>query len=117
MAERQPYPVGDLEHGQLVQLSKSTPHKYGYFGNHNSLTVATTVVDLDAPPDAVFALISVETAAIRFWLDGQDPSATVGHTAEAGDILELETSSEVHQFRAIRRDGVSATLRVSSGYA
>ena len=117
MTNRQPYPIGDTESGQLVQVSKPIPNLYRYIGKHETITVATTAIGL-TEPDAIFAMLTVETAAIRFWVDGNaDPSATVGHIAEVGTIIELDTPLEVRNFRAIRRDGTSATLQVSYGYA
>ena len=117
MADRQQYPVGDTDLGQLVQLSAAVPTKPDYFGGNSTITVAATAVDLSAPPDATYALVTVATGAIRFWLDGTDPTATVGHVAEPGATIELESLSEVHQFRTIRRDGTSGVLSVSFGYS
>ncbi len=61
------------------------------------------------------ALITVETAAVRFRIDGTAPTATVGHILEPGDVLELRGVGELGKFQAIRRDGADATLQVSTG--
>ncbi len=61
------------------------------------------------------ALITVETAAIRFCVDGTTASATVGHAAEPGALIELHDRGEVTKFSARRRDATSATIKVTPG--
>ena len=82
-----------------------------------SLTVSTTALalteNLSELADQVF--ITVETAAVRYRLDGQDPSTTVGHTLDVGDVLELKGRFEIDKFRVIRRDATDATARCSFG--
>lgn len=75
--------------------------------------VAITSTIIDQHPDD--GLITVETAAVRFRIDGTAPTATVGHVLEVGDVLELRGMGELSKFQAIRRDGTDATLRVSTG--
>ena len=59
------------------------------------------------------AFISVETAPLRFRIDGVDPTTTLGHLASAGDDIELQSADEIKKYRAIRTTGVSATLMVT----
>jgi len=61
------------------------------------------------------ATIAVETASIRYRVDGGEPSATVGLLANSGDILSLIGRSEIKFFRAIRTTATSATLTVDYG--
>lgn len=84
---------------------------------YESITVADSAVGFTAATvdDAKYAFITVETAAVRFRTDGTNPTATEGHELEPGDQLLLETSKEVLNFKAIRRDGTSATIRCSFG--
>ena len=91
-----------------------TPGDYHAF---ESVTVSDTSGELtDATKlNATFALITVESAAIRFRLDGTAPTATVGHVLEAGDSLFLDSAEQITKVQFIRRDGVSATIRVSYG--
>ena len=84
-----------------------------------SITVSTAVVRLSIGEvtDHDMATIDVEGAALRFRVDGvAAPSATVGRTANASDIIKLTDPSELANFRAIRRDGTNATIRVTYGY-
>ncbi len=83
-----------------------------------SLTISTSAVSITAgiiDQHHDDALITVETAVVRFRIDGTAPTATVGHVLEVGDVLELRGMGEISKFQAIRRDGVDATLRVSTG--
>lgn len=62
---------------------------------------------------AHYALITVEDAEIRCRDDGGPPSATVGHSAQAPDVIELESNEQIVAFRAIRTTGTNATIQVS----
>lgn len=61
------------------------------------------------------AEIVVETAPIRYCVDGSTPSATVGTPVEAGGVIPLNDFGELRRFRAFRTTGVSAQLNVSYG--
>ena len=61
------------------------------------------------------AVITVESAAIRFTVDGTTPTATVGHLAEPGDVIELVGWDQVNLFLAIRQGGTSATIMCTQG--
>lgn len=61
------------------------------------------------------AEITVEDAAIRYFADGTTPTSTTGVEVEDGGRIVLLNQGEVTQFRAIRRDGTDATLRVTQG--
>ncbi len=52
---------------------------------------------------------AVETAAIRFRLDGTDPTASVGWPANAGDQIVIDKPNDISSFKAIAQ-GSSATL-------
>lgn len=85
---------------------------------YESLTIAGTAVPLTAAAygDCPNALCTVETASIRWTVDGTTPVAGgPGHLATAGEVIELHSIGEVRGFRAIRETGVSAVLRCSYG--
>lgn len=73
-----------------------------------ALTTATIAKQNDA-------LITVETAQVRFTLDGTAPTASAGHILEVGDVLELDSSEALELARFIRTGGVSGVLRCSYG--
>lgn len=89
------------------------------FSTFESITVADSSVALTSGTFAnrALAFITVETAQIRFRLDGAAtaPTATVGHILEAGDILELDSEHQLINIRFIRTGGVSGTLRCAYG--
>lgn len=101
---RQPIPVKDK---QSVQ-----PHSF------ETVTVSNVAIGLTAPTYDVMgvqskAFITVETASIRFRLDGTNPTSSVGHLAAAGDTIRLDSIEEIEGFKAIRTASTNATLCVS----
>ena len=87
------------------------------FKAFEALTVSNSSVGFTTATVGVndHAFLTVEDAAVRFRLDGSAPTATVGHELDEGDTLRLESMNEVSNFRAIRRDGVDATIQASFG--
>jgi len=59
------------------------------------------------------ALITCETADIRYRYDGGAPTSSVGHLLVAGDSITINGPGNISNFRAIRTAGVSATIRVT----
>ncbi len=59
------------------------------------------------------AYITVETAQIRYRLDGTDPTASVGHILEVGDILIIDGNANIANANFIRTGGTSGTIRVT----
>lgn len=84
---------------------------------YESVTVGATAIGMTATaakgvlPQA--ALVEVQDAAIRFRTDGTSPTATEGHQADPGDVIHLNQRDDVVNFSAIRRDGVSAILKIT----
>lgn len=80
------------------------------------VTVAGTAVALTAATvgAAQFATITVETAAIRFTLDGTAPvGGSLGHLVQAGQTIELYGPDQIAGFKAIRDTGVSAAIEAT----
>ena len=59
------------------------------------------------------AIITIETAQIRFRVDGGAPTATIGHIADIGDQIELNSVEDIANFKAIRTGSVSAVISVT----
>jgi len=87
------------------------------FTAHEAVTVAGTAIGFTAATMAgsEFAVVTVETAAVRYSLDSTAPTTTTGHSLEVGDVLQLDNREQLANFKAIRRDGVSATLHCTYG--
>lgn len=89
-----------------------------------TITVAGTAIGFTpataspgAATGAEVAHLTLEAGQIRYRADGTDPTATVGHLMDPGDVLELSGADTLRRFRAIRTGGVSGTLSVSYGRA
>ena len=65
-----------------------------------------------AAGEAWEAFITVDTAAVNFWLDGTAPTSSVGHAAATGSTLIICRAS-LPLFRAIRSGGSDGKLRVT----
>ena len=82
-----------------------------------AITVATSSIGLSAEfvtqGPAVRAVLSLETAQIRFAYDGDAPTSTAGHLMDPGDVITLEGAQSISRFRAIRTGGTSGVLTVT----
>jgi len=84
------------------------------------LTISSTAVSLTSSvfrpagqTPASKAFITVETAPIRYWYDGSTPTATSGHRAEAGAVIELEPLDDIEHFKAIAETATDALIKVT----
>ena len=90
---------------------------------HEAITVSTDAIGITVSllrnsmyGPCTGAFITVESANVRFRIDGSDPSTTTGHMLTNGQNLTLGNESDVGKFRAIRDDDDDATLRVTLRY-
>ena len=89
-------------------------NQMGPVSGRQALTVDSTAggVTLTLPSTAVAASCRLETAQIRYTLDGTAPTTTVGTLMNADEVLVLESRSELSGLKAIRTGGTSGTLQV-----
>ena len=87
---------------------------------YESITVSTTAVGFTAaqlnPANAQRAeraFITVEGAAIRFRIDGTDPTSSEGHLVLANSSFVLSGHNALANFRAIRDGGTDGTAKVT----
>lgn len=81
--------------------------------SYEAITVAGTAIPLTTiPAGARYARIFVETAPIRFRVDGTAPTATQGELVEAGSVIILDSRDQIQKLQVIRRGTTSATIRV-----
>ena len=82
---------------------------------YESITVADTAIGLTAATHlkAQHAIITVETAQIRVRFDGTNPTSSEGHIAEVGDIIHLNSGSQMTKFKAIRTGATSGVLKAT----
>ena len=75
-----------------------------------SIALTGTKITPTGLPMATYASCRLETAQIRWTIDGTVPTTTVGTPLEPGDILELTGHDLLAQFRSIRTTATSGTL-------
>lgn len=82
--------------------------------NKATLSISSSAIGLGVvPPSATRAYITVEGAAIRFWVNnGATPTTTQGHLVNDGGSIELTAQEQLNYFKAIAVSG-TATLQVS----
>ncbi len=83
-----------------------------------TITVADTAIGftaskLNASPKPKRVFITVESAPLRYRMDGTAPTSTVGHNMVPSQSLTLEGISQLNNFKAIRTGATSATLQVT----
>ena len=64
-------------------------------------------------PHAKSAVLTLQTAPIRYTLDGTTVTSSLGHVANPTDVIGLNNPQELETFRAIRTGATSGTLSVS----
>jgi hypothetical protein len=92
--------------------------------SYEAITVSNAVIGFTAgllnpggaaPPRG--AVLTLETASIRWRVDGGNPSGAVGHLMAAGDSVVLHGANTLANFKAYRATGVDASLRVTYLFA
>jgi hypothetical protein len=103
----------------LLVVAWSQPGTAVTYAKFEALTVSTTAVGFTVanirPPgrsDAIVQLAScrLETAQIRFTVDGTTPTSTVGTLLEVGDIVEVRSADLVLAWRGIRTTATDGKL-------
>ena len=104
-----------VEEGNPLPVSVETPGVD--YGDFETVTVSTVSKPLTQTKllNYTQAFITVETAPVRFQVDGTLPTAAVGHQLDAGDTLSLDSRTQLTNFKAIRTGGTDAVLSVSYG--
>lgn len=72
-----------------------------------------TSANINASPKPKKVIITIETAQIRYTIDGTAPTSSVGHLCNPFDVIVLEGYSQIQNFKAIRAGGTSATISIS----
>ena len=94
-----------------VQLSGSKAQDY------EALTIADTAggIALTAAKygTCIRAFITVETAQIRWTIDGTAPTTTVGHLGNVYDVIDLTSAEDIVAFRAIRTGATSGVIHAT----
>ena len=83
--------------------------------DHEILDVEDSAVGLTSATylDAIRAEMTLETAQIRYWDDGSDPTSSEGHEVNVGDLIILNSASQIANFKAICTGSTSSKLMIS----
>ncbi len=107
-------PSGDAGPGGCTDFPTLDPFAF------ESVTVSTTAIGFTAATfdsggvrPADLAIVDVESQAVRYRVDGIDPTAAVGHAVLADTSLTVCGIASIRRVKFIRRDATDATLRVS----
>ena len=84
---------------------------------HEKLAVDATVRSLPVPNDVNFAQIKVETAAIRYRIDGTDPATAEGVLVSAGDAFTVYGADTLAQIKMVEATSTDSVINVSYGTA
>ena len=87
---------------------------------HEEIIVDSGVMQLNPavynPPQgesAVYAIIHAEGGAMRYFVNGQNPSQSSGALLEDGDILELPSIYHINDFRVVKALSQTGKLTVT----
>ena len=82
---------------------------------HQKLTVAGTAAGLTVPTDVNYAIMSVETGAMRVRVDGTNPTDAIGFLVSAGQELKVFGEDQLNNLKMIRVTSDSAVLNIQYG--
>ena len=91
---------------QLVTGYAIAKEKVTVSNSSKALTTATIA-------NATHALITFESAEIRYWFDGSAPTTTDGHLSYVGKELHLDNALDIANFRAIRTASTDGVIQVT----
>lgn len=80
--------------------------------DYESITVSNTAIGLTAGKIGVGAFLTVETDAIRYRIDGTDPTSSEGHQVASGGTIYLADKVSCEQLKMIRVT-TDATVKVT----
>jgi len=64
-------------------------------------------------PQTISALVTFQDVSVRFMVTGESPNRVFGHQAGHGDVLDLESISEVRGFQFCRTNSNNGFLQVT----
>jgi hypothetical protein len=82
---------------------------------HQKLTVAGSAATLTVPSEVNYAVMSVETGAMRVRVDGTAPTASIGFLVSAGQELKVFGTDQLNNLKMIRVTSDSAVLNIQYG--
>lgn len=81
-------------------------------GPRETKVITNAVARLVPPAEALSATITVETAAVRYTVDGTNPTAAVGTNVTVGSQINVRGRASLLGIAMFRATGVDATVQV-----
>jgi len=83
--------------------------------DYESVTVEDSAIGLTSATylDATRAEMTLETAQIRYRVDGTNPTSSEGHPVYVSDVIILDSAAQIAGFKAIRTGATSGVLKVT----
>lgn len=91
----------------MSQNARQRGAAFGKGGSFEQLSVTTSPQTLNVPVNIKSALVSVDGTDIRWRVDGNPPSTTVGHLLKDGQYFEF-FGNEVESLQVIATTGTAA---------
>ena len=113
LATGSPVPADYVGGGCGTEAFRLTPFASESIAVRGTVAVLTPKIYNQQSYKAQIAIFSVETADVRFWMDGSAPTATAGHVMKAGDYFSLCSPSMIERFKATRASATDAIVRVT----
>lgn len=108
--------IAQEDDNPIVQISKNTGGGFPFA--YESITVDSTEGGKTLTANTYTtkckkAFITVETAELRFRIDGTGPTSSEGHLLEPGESITLHNYAQIVKFKAIRTGSTSAVLKIT----
>lgn len=105
--------------GNQFQILQALRNDYRAFAKQ-TLTVTTSVLGLTVPAGTKYCFIQVESTntsdAIRYWLDGSSPTASLGFFRANGDAFDITEAENINNFKVIKGTGGGTTYLICQYY-
>lgn len=75
----------------------------------SAIGISDSLIDAKAKK----ATMILETASIRYRIDGTDPTTTEGKPVQPGQEIILDTYDDIYRFKAIRTGATTGVLKVN----
>ena len=101
--------------GMIVQFRPTIGIAFEQLTVSNSVQVLTPSKYKDSTTSGGCsnALVSLETADIRYTYDGTTPTSTVGHLLTSGNSIVLSGQNQMSQFKCIRAASTDSTISIT----
>jgi hypothetical protein len=102
-------------HEKVTDLSSSAGFSAASYALTTDVNSSSATTKVDTRPKAEEVIVTVETADIRWTIDGTTPVVTAtsngtGHIASAGDVLTITGYDNIRRFRAINAVAASGAM-------